>query len=244
MPQKDYSDEIRKAVRFYWRTKKAAQNKNQSGTKKDAGNRGGATAGKNLDGFANIFATLAKQIGSKSLEIYQNKSQVVLPGHFRPTKQWDLVLIHESRLIATLELKSLGGPSFGNNANNRCEEALGSGLDLSVAQREGLFGAGADPFIGYCILVEDEEKSRCVPKRGNPSIHFASDPVFKTASYQERMKILCERMVQERLYSAAAVLASPPEATKSGEFSDLSANTSLNRLIAKFLAHIKIETGS
>lgn len=58
------------------------------------------------------------------------------------------------------------------------------------------------------------------------------------------MKILCERMVQERLYSAAAVLASPPEATKSGEFSDLSANTSLNRLIAKFLAHINIETGS
>lgn len=243
MPNKDYSDEIRKAVRHYWRTKKAAHKKNQTGKKADTGNRGGATAGKNLDGFARIFAALAKQAGPKSLKIYQNKAQVVLPGHFRPTKQWDLVWIHEDRLIAALELKSLGGPSYGNNANNRCEEALGSGLDLSVAQREGLFGAGADPFIGYCILVEDEEKSRRVPKRGNPSIHFASDPVFKTASYQERMRILCERMVQERLYNSAAVIVSPPDAATSGNYKDLTPTTSLNRLIAKLLAHIKIETG-
>ncbi|MFU8849089.1 MAG: hypothetical protein ACNA77_10300 [Opitutales bacterium] len=34
-----------------------------------------------------------------------------------------------------------------------------------------------------------------------------------------------------------------PDAIKSGNFSDLSVNTSLNRLIAKFLAHVKIETG-
>ena len=169
MPTSDYSNEIRKAVRFYWRTKKAAQKKNRSGKKADAGNRGGATAGKNLDGFAKVFATLAKKECPRA-QVYQNKSQVILPGHFRPTKQWDLVVIHEGKLIATLELKSLDGPSFGNNANNRCEEALGSGLDLSVAQREGLLGAGAAPFIGYCILVENEEKSRSIPKRGNPSI--------------------------------------------------------------------------
>lgn len=243
MPTSDYSNEIRKAVRFYWRTKKAAQTKNRSGKKADAGNRGGATAGKNLDGFGNIFATLAKKECPRSLGIYQNKSQVILPGHFRPTKQWDLVLIHEGRLIATLELKSLGGPSFGNNANNRCEEALGSGLDLSVAQREGLLGAGATPFVGYCILVEDEEKSRSIPKRGNPSVHFDADPVFKTASYQERMRILCERMVQERLYTVASVLTSPPSAAKSGNFADLSTSTSLNRLLQKFLAHVQIETG-
>lgn len=163
MSTRDYSEEIRKAVRFYWRTKKAAHRKNQSGDRKDAGNRGGATAGKNLDGLTKIFADIAKETGPRSLEIYKNKTQVVLPGHFRPSKQWDLVLIHEGRLIATLELKSLGGPSFGNNANNRCEEALGSGLDLSVAQREGVFGSGADPFVGYCILVEDDAKSRSAP---------------------------------------------------------------------------------
>ena len=99
------------------------------------------------------------------------------------------------------------------------------------------------PIIGYCILVEDEEKSSSPPKRGNPSKHFAADPIFKTASYQQRMQILCERMVQERIYTAAAVETTLPNAAKSGKFSDLSKNTSLNKLVAKFLAHIQIEAG-
>jgi hypothetical protein len=241
MANTDHSAAIRKAVKFYWLSKTNALKKNQAGKKADAGKRGAATAGKNFDGFAEMFAQLAKKCGSKDLQIHQNKSNVVLPGHFRPSKQWDLVLTCEGRLIAAMEFKALGGPSFGNNANNRCEEALGSGLDLSVAQREGLFGAGASPFIGYCILVEDEEKSSRPPTRGNPSKHFATDPIFKTASYQQRMQILCERMVQERIYTAAAVVTTPPNAAKSGKFNNLSGNTSLNKLVAKFLAHINIE---
>jgi hypothetical protein len=243
MPSTDHSATIRKAVRFYRQSKHKALTKNQAGQRIDQGRRGGATAGKNFDGFVQILAGLAAKHGSKDLQIHQNKSNVVLPGHFRPSKQWDLVLIFEGRLIATLEFKALGGPSFGNNANNRFEEALGSGIDLSVAQREGLFGAGASPFVGYCILVEDDEKSRCVPKRGNPSRHFSADPIFKTASYQERMRILCERMVQERIYTAAAVITSAPSAEKTGKYNDLSANTSLAKMIARFLAHVEIETG-
>lgn len=244
MPNTDYSAEIRKAVRSYWRAKNDSWERNQGGQKVDQGKRGAATAGKNFNGFSDMFARLAAKNGAKSLQIHVTKTKVVLPGHFRPSKQWDLLIINQGRLVAALEFKALGGPSFGNNANNRCEEALGSGIDLSVAQREGLLGSGASPFIGYCILVEDEDASRRVPMRGNPSIHFESDPVFKTASYQERMRILCERMVQERIYTAAAVLASPPAAAKSGKYHDLSETTSLRRLIARFVAHVAIETGS
>lgn len=94
------------------------------------------------------------------------------------------------------------------------------------------------------ILVEDEEASRREPKRGNPSVHFKSDSIFVSASYQQRMRILCERMVQERIYSAAAVLASPSDAVESGRFCDLSVATSLNRFIAKYIAHVEIETGA
>lgn len=243
MSHPDYTRVIRKAVRGYWQSKSSALEKNRSGLRADAGKRGAATAGKNFDAFSDMLAKLAKGKGGKDLRIFRDKTHVVLPGHFRPSKQWDLVLIHRERLVAAIEFKALGGPSFGNNANNRCEEALGSGLDLSVTQREGLLGKGANPFVGYCILVEDEAKSRGVPRRGNPSVHFESDPVFKTASYQERMRILCERMVQERLYTAAAVLASPPSAAGTGRFSDLSRETNLSLFIARFLAHVSIETG-
>lgn len=242
MSNTDHSKAIRKAVKQYWQTKTSALAKNQAGTRVDQGKRGAATAGKNFDGIADMFSKLAKQHGGKGLEVYQNKGHVVLPGHFRPSKQWDLVVMCTGRLIAVLEFKALGGPSFGKNANNRCEEALGSGMDISVAQREGLFGQGANPFVGYCILVEDEEGSRREPKRGNPSAHFAADPIFDKASYQHRMRILCERMVQERIYTSAAVLALPPNAAKSGQYSDLSDPTSLNKLIARFIAHISVET--
>jgi hypothetical protein len=48
---------------------------------------------------------------------------VTLPGYFRPTKLWDVLVIHDKRLLAAIELKSQVGPSFGNNFNNRTEEA-------------------------------------------------------------------------------------------------------------------------
>lgn len=243
MPLKtDHSKDIRKAVKIYWQTKSSALAKNKIGAKADQGKRGGATAGKNLDGFTAMLIRLIKKIAPKELEIYENKGDVALPGHFRPSKQWDLVLMFKGRLIAALELKSLGGPSFGNNANNRCEEALGSGVDFSVAQREGLFGAGASPFIGYFILVEDAEGSRKELIRRSTSKHFDADPAFSAASYQHRMRILCERMAQERIYTASAVMATPSSSLKTGAYTDLSKETSLNRLIVKLLAHVQIET--
>lgn len=243
MPYKiDYTLEIRRAVKGYWGTKSMALEKNNAGPKADQGKRGSATAGKILDGFTDMLIKIISKRKFSGLTIHKKKSDVILPGHFRPSKQWDLVLMLKERLVAAIELKSLGGPSFGNNANNRCEEALGSGVDFSVAQREGLFGPGASPFVGYFILVEDEEGSRSIPKRGNPSKHFETDPKFATASYQQRMQILCERMVQERIYTASAMMATPSTSISTGDFQDLSKETSLNRFIAKLIAHVQIES--
>ena len=53
-----------------------------------------------------------------------------LPGFYRPTKKWDLVVVRDGRLCAAIEMKSQVGPSFGNNFNNRTEEAVGSSVDL------------------------------------------------------------------------------------------------------------------
>jgi hypothetical protein len=41
-----------------------------------------------------------------------------LPGYFRPTKEWDLLVILDGNLLASIEFKSQIGPSFGNNYNN------------------------------------------------------------------------------------------------------------------------------
>jgi hypothetical protein len=66
----------------------------------------------------------------------RQRAVLTLPGFFRPTKLWDMLVIHEGKLIAAIELKSQVGPSFGNNFNNRTEEAIGNAHDLWTAYRE------------------------------------------------------------------------------------------------------------
>jgi hypothetical protein len=163
-----------------------------------------------------------------------------LPGFFRPTKLWDLLVINHGRLVAALELKSQVGPSFGNNFNNRAEEALGTAVDLWTAYREGAFGEAPRPFLGWLMLVEDAPESRSPVRDTSP--HFPTFPEFRSASYLERYNILCRKLAQERLYTAATVLASPRTAVESGEYFDLSELTSLKTFITDFAGHIAAET--
>jgi len=242
LSHQDYDKAVKKAVRFFWRTRKSASLKNKSGKRKDAGTRGAATAGKNLDGFIDLIRDWLNSEASSEIEIFQNQAVVRLPGHFRPTKKWDIVVMHGKKLLAALELKSLGGPSVGNNFNNRCEEAIGSGLDFRTAQREGAFGRAATPFLGFFILIHDADGSRKILSEPSLNDSFNCDPVFKEASYQDRMVILCERLMQEGLYSSAATMSSPSNAARSGEFADLTEETSFHRFLNKLQGHVRAET--
>lgn len=242
MSQQNYDKEVRKAIRYFWKTRKSASLKNKLGKRKDAGMRGGATAGKNLDGFIDLIHDWLNSTASSDIEFFYNQAVVTLPGHFRPSKKWDIVVMHGKKLLAALELKSLGGPSFGNNFNNRCEEAIGSGLDFRTAQREGAFGRAATPFLGFFILIHDAEGSRKVLSEPSVNGTFKCDPVFKGSSYQDRMVVLCERLMQEGLYSSAAIMRSPSNAARSGEFADLTEETSFHRFLNKLQGHVRAET--
>lgn len=115
-------------------------------------------------------------------------------------------------------------------------------MDFRTVQREGGFGKGESPFLGFFILVHDAEGSRRLPKKPPSSPHFGCDPIFAQASYQQRMAILCERMIQEGLYDCAAAMASGNDAVKYGDFIDLSPRASFFRLIVKLKAHIQAES--
>lgn len=164
---------------------------------------------------------------------------LTLPGYFRPTKLWDLLVVNEGRLVAALEFKSHVGPSFGNNFNNRKEEAIGTSHDLWTAYREGAFGKQARPFVGWLMVVEDATASRAPVKDQSP--HFPVFQEFVGASYQKRYDILCQRLAQEQLYSAAAVIATPRSAVADGAYSELSAMAGLRSFVAALAGHIATE---
>ncbi|WP_275531682.1 PaeR7I family type II restriction endonuclease [Ensifer aridi] len=94
--------------------------------------------------------------------------------------------MHDKRLVAAIELKSQVGPSFGNNFNNRTEEAIGTAHDLWTAYREGAFGKHPRPFIGWMMMVEDAPESRRPVTDRSP--HFPLFKEFQGASYLKTLR--------------------------------------------------------
>jgi len=235
----NYEQKAHEAVNAFWGNRKAARQKQIESGKADQGERTGVTAGKNMDGFLSLVLDIIKANGLAHAEIHQNRAMLILPGYFRPTKLWDLLVMYKEELIAAIELKSQVGPSFGNNFNNRTEEAIGTAHDLWTAYREGAFGKQPRPFVGWLIMVEDAPKSRSPVRDSSP--HFSVFEEFKGASYLKQYDLLCRRLVQEQLYTAATVITAERSAMDSGEYSQLSSMTGLKSFVTALAGHIVAE---
>jgi hypothetical protein len=224
----DLHQELQHAVAHFWNTRKN-QGTTQGGSTgaKDAGNRSMVTGGKQMDGFVSLFARIveAEGIPASAIDI----KDTTLPGYFRPEKDWDLVVIVEGKLIASVEFKSHIGPSFGNNFNNRVEEALGNATDLNTAYREGAFRPSTKPWLGYMMLLEDHKKST-TPVRLRES-HFSVFPEFHQTSYQKRYELFCTRLVRERLYDAACLVVTASTEGLKGNFSEPVEELSFNNFV-------------
>ncbi len=235
----DYQAKTRDAVRRFWESRNAAKQKQEKSGRFDQGERAGVTAGKNMDGFIELIIDIIQANGLKDADIHQRRSALTLPGFFRPTKLWDILVIYKGILIAAIELKSQVGPSFSSNFNNRTEEAIGVAHDLWTAYREGCFGNQPRPFIGWLMLVEDAEKSRSSVRDSSP--HFDVFEEFKGASYLQRYDLLCQKLTKEQLYTTASLIASPRSAIDNGCYSEMSIMTGVKTFVTSLAGHIAAE---
>lgn len=235
----DYDAKARSAVKKFWTSRKKATKRQRVSGKMDQGERSAVTAGNNLNGFVNLVADIVHANGLSKAAILQKRRLLTLPGFFRPTKVWDLLVMNQGKLVAAIEFKSQVGPSFGNNCNNRCEEALGNAVDLWTAYREGAFGESKKPFVGYLMLLEDAPASRRPVTDTSPN--FPVFPEFRNASYAERYNILCRKLIAEQLYTAATIIISPRTASKNGEYSEMSELTGLKAFITTLAGHVAAE---
>jgi hypothetical protein len=193
------------AVQHFWRTRETQAQKQGAVTgAKDAGARSAVTGGAQMNGFVNLVRDLLCKSGLPKPHVYCEKF-VELPGWYRPEKKWDLLIVSDGKLLAGIEFKSQVG-SFGNNYNNRTEEAIGSATDLWAAYREGAFKPSARPWLGYLMLLEEAPGSMTPVRAREP--HFKVFPEFKESSYAKRYEILLTKLVRERLYDAACFLLS------------------------------------
>ena len=221
----NYQKNIEKAVKSFWKTKQQLRKSD------DKSNRGAVVAGHQMDGFVDLLKTVAVDAGVKESCIFTKNNY--LPGYFRSSKDWDMVIISPSnKLIAAIELKSQVG-SYGNNFNNRAEEAIGSAVDIWTAFRENQFPEQQAPWIGYIMLVgKDMHSTR--PVKNNES-HYPVLPEFDAASYIDRYGILCQKLVRERHYSSVALLWTSDKA----DYGDVSSDISLTAFLSSFSGFLK-----
>lgn len=192
-------ESVNSALEQFWARRASQQEKQRLKGSLDAGLRGAATGGKHLDGVRDAIAEVFVAAGIPSSAIRRDTA-LALPGFYRPSKNWDLLVIHQDILVAAIELKSHVGPSFSNNYNNRVEEALGNAADIWRAFEEGTLG-DIRPWLGYVMVLEEAKKSTSPVKiDGTP---FPPEPIFVGESYKGRYAILCDRLIKERLYDAA-----------------------------------------
>ena len=194
-----------------------------------------------MNGFINLVRDFLCESGLPKAHVYCEKS-VELPGWYRPEKKWDLLVVSNGKLLAGIEFKSQVG-SFGNNYNNRTEEAIGSATDIWAAYREGAFKPSARPWLGYLMLLEEAPSSVSPVRAREP--HFKVFPEFKEASYAKRYEILLTKLVRERLYDAACFLMANATDGLRGVYGEpaqeLSFRNFIESLAAKAIAVAKSE---
>lgn len=230
----DLTKAVASAVRHFWQTReRQAKAQGAKSGERDRGGRSAVTGGAHLDGFAELIRRLIVDAGISDTAVHR-RTRVELPGYYRAEKKWDLVVVVRGRLLATVEFKAQVGPSFGNNYNNRAEEALGNATDYWAAYREGAFRGSPKPWLGYLMLLEDAPGSTEPVSVAEP--HFPVFDEFRDASYAKRYGILLTKMVRERLYDAACLILSPSGAGIDGVFSEPCAELTFENFAESLLA--------
>lgn len=198
----DYEPRFLDAVRSFWDVRDRQADRQQAEGKLDAGTRGSVTGGQHLNAMALLIADVFADAG-----IRPTGDTRLLPGYYRASKNWDVVVTYEGAVVAIIELKSQVG-SFGNNFNNRIEEIVGQSLDLWRAVRERLLGP-IRPWFGYVMLLESHERSRSLLR--TPTTLYPVDPEFIDTRYIDRYQIAFKRLLLEGDMNAACLVTTDRE---------------------------------
>lgn len=244
----DIEARLQDAIQSYWTARAKNLEKQKQSGRIDAGTRGEVTGGTQMGALEVLIADILCDAGLERLDV-RTRTALELPGYYRATKKWDLIVVSEDQLVLAMEFKSQAGKSIGNNVNNRAEEAVGSAKDIWTAFREGRFGSAPAPFLGYFFLLEDRANVNRPVVNKEP--YFPVDPVFygeayevsgegqtryKGVTYSKRYEVLCRRLVLERLYTSASfVLATNENPTQVNQPAE---DLSFKRLTAALRGHV------
>ena len=208
----DYEEAFAAAIQHFWMIKNDQQAAAILAGRSDGGTSGSVRAGKHMSPFELLIRQVVEDAGIEPDPAPSDK--LYLPGFYRETKSWDVVLQYQGHALAIVEAKSQGS-SLAKNFNNRVEEAIGQAADVWKSHERGLLISGLRPWVGYLMIVEETTKTTD-PKHllGGKAVPAGMkvDPLFDGMSYAERYATAFKRLDQERMLDATCVaITSGPE---------------------------------
>jgi hypothetical protein len=198
----EYDDLVAAAVGSYWNVRHSQAIRSRAQGVLNTGTRAEVTGGRHLDDLQALLVRVFVDAGVPAHLMDVKKRPIA--GYFRRDKSWDIVVMVEDRVVGIIELKSMAGPAGGKNYNNRTDEALGQAIDVWTAVERGLIDTPLRPWLGYFMLIEDNDSFNRPVKARSPV--WEPDPIFEGASYARRYEVFFERMVRERLLDAACLV--------------------------------------
>jgi len=209
----DYEEAFAAAIGNFWAIKNSQQAAADRAGRSDGGTSGSVRAGKHMSPFEALIRQVVEDAGIEPDPAPSDK--MYLPGFYRETKSWDVVLQYKGHALAIVEAKSQGS-SLANNFNNRVEEAIGQAADVWKSHERGLLISGLRPWVGYLMIVEETKKTtdpKSLLARKAVPRGMKVDPEFDGMSYAERYATAFKRLYQERMLDATCVaITSGPEA--------------------------------
>jgi hypothetical protein len=230
----DIGDEVSDAVEWYWETLSDQADSQRDSDNTARGRRAQVLGGAQMDGFAGLIEDALVEAGLPRDDVLHDHD-ATLPGYFRATKRWDIAVIHNGKLLAAIELKSIAS-SFGNNLNNRVEEAVGNNLDIREAYENGVIEQPKPPWVGYLILMADTEDSRSSVRVREPNLSI--DEAYRDASYIDRAELLCSRLVKQGVVDGSSFLISSEQEGLDGGFDEPNPDLSFQQFLADLVAHV------
>jgi hypothetical protein len=162
------------------------------------GNRPAVTGGKHLNAIDLLVQEELTATGAEGLELRLGR-KAALPGYYRPTKAWDLLVLQHGEPVLAVEYKSMNG-SEGRNLNNRADEVFGVAEDIRQAELHGLLPRTMRrAYVFVMAMTPTSTREVKVAKVAAGT----TDPAFDGADYLERSALMCERMMDTGLYHFA-----------------------------------------
>lgn len=208
---------VPKAIAYYWLTRQKQSQKQTTSGRSDQAARSAVTGGAQMDGFISLITRLIVEAGADEANIFHN-THLELPGFFRPTKEWDLLLVKDDQLVLALQAKAQVGSSPDSNFSDTKHKAIGSALDLWSDYRDGSYNRTFKPWLGYLFLLEDTPESRRSVRSQDPPFKVLTESAH--LSYRERYELFCRRLVRERHYCVAAYLISNKTGGLKGRYAE------------------------